>query len=246
MSTGPQFSSEALLASLPAKMARAAQAVVPAIADAARRTGADFGALFKMARLESGFRANASAAASSATGLFQFIDSTWLQTLRKHGAEAGIGDLPRAKALQLRNDPQIASLMAAHHMADNAAILQQALGRAPTDTDLYVAHFLGVGGASKFLRGLASTPDASAASMFPAAARANPAIFYQNGAPRSLAAVHQLLESRLNATPAPAPLPATLQAQLATTQGAPAKTGTAIAPAAAAQLAYLLLADLGG
>lgn len=253
---------DALLAALPAKMAGAAQRVLPAIADAARRTGADFGALFKMARLESGFRADARAGSSSAAGLFQFIDSTWLQMLRKHGADSGLagagvpGGLSRAQALQLRNDPAIASLMAARHMADNAAALERTLGRSPDETDLYLAHFLGLGGAGKFLTGLAAAPDTSGASLFPAAAKANPGIFYAGGNPRSLGEIHQLLAARLNATPAPADtrpppagtrLPAAMQAQLAAAGAAAADApGAAIAPAAAAQLAYLLLAELGG
>ncbi len=260
-----------MLATLPARMSGAARAVLPAIAQAAERTGADFNALFKMARLESSFRSNAKAATSSATGLFQFIDSTWLRMLEKHGPANGIGPMSRADALQLRNDPTIASLMAAEHMADNAAMLEQALGRGVDDTDLYLAHFLGPAGARKFLHNLAQTPTLAGASLLPAAARANPAIFYSGGAPRSLAEIHQLLAARLNSglgESLPRQLPAALNARIAAAPAAPAAPvntfandsagmihasglppgagRTSIPPAVAARFAYLLLAELGG
>src|SRR3546814_2495601 len=84
----------------------------------------------------------------------------------------------RQAILGLRNDPNVASLMAAEHASDNKAALESALGRPVTGTDLYLAHFLGLGGARSFLSTLASAPDRGAASIFPAAARAHRGIFY--------------------------------------------------------------------
>ena len=239
---------------------RAAAAVVPAIKAAAARAGVDFGALFNTARLESGFNPSARAASSSATGLFQFIDSTWLSMLKRHGAALGVGDLPQQQALSLRTDPHIASFMAAEHMADNAATLQQALGRAAGATDLYLAHFLGAGGAVRFLRRLADTPEMPGASILPAAAKANRAIFYANGAPRTLDQIHRLLGDRLagqvgrqDAAP-----PAAISAQPAVggserasspssldATARAAQPAMPVSPAQAARVAYLLLAEMG-
>ncbi len=235
-------------ASLPASLSRAAAQVLPALNAAAQRTGVDFAALFHTARLESGFNPAAKASTSSATGLFQFIDATWLSTLARHGPRHGIHAGSRSEALALRKDPEIASLMAAEHMADNKASLEARLGRAASPTDLYLAHFLGSGGALKFLANLAANPAQAAAEVLPAAARANRAIFFAAGSPRSLAEVQQLLEARFTGTPSPP------QAAATGTDVPPARAiagmDAAIAPnpaaaRRAAQAAYLLLADLG-
>ncbi|MBS3960354.1 MAG: transglycosylase SLT domain-containing protein [Sandarakinorhabdus sp.] len=190
---------------LPQPLARSAMLVLPALHNAAERTGVDFSFLFNTARLESSFRPDARAATSSATGLFQFIESTWLSTLRKHGAAHGIHPANREEALQLRRNPAVASLMAAEHAAENATRLRDGLGRNPTATDLYLAHFLGSNGAVRFLQGLAANPAMAAAEMLPAAARANKAIFFRDGAPRSLQGVHDLLARRFSGESRPAP-----------------------------------------
>ncbi|MCG2840067.1 transglycosylase SLT domain-containing protein [Sandaracinobacter sp. RS1-74] len=242
MSTGP-FSGSA--AALPPRLARAAAQMLPALSAAANRTGADFGALFNTARLESGFNPDARARTSSATGLFQFIDSTWLGTLARHGPAHGIGALPRSEALALRRNPMVASLMAAEHMADNARALQGGLGRAVGQTDLYLAHFLGVGGALKFLRELASSPGTAGATLLPAAARANRAIFYEGGAPRSLQQIYALLDNRLSGQPAP-PAEPRLPPVTGSPAVAPRGQSSVMPPAGAARIAYLLLAELGG
>src|SRR3546814_8318878 len=61
-----------------------------AIAQASRRTGMDFGYLYKQARNESGLRPDAKARTSSATGRYQFIDQSWLAALKRHGAKPGL------------------------------------------------------------------------------------------------------------------------------------------------------------
>src|SRR3546814_1987545 len=57
---------------------------------ASSSTGVDFAYLVAQAGQESGFRPDAQASGSSARGLFQFIDSTWLQMVRDHGAKYGL------------------------------------------------------------------------------------------------------------------------------------------------------------
>lgn len=227
------------------RLGAAAASVLPALRNAASRTGVDFDALFHTARLESGFNPAARARTSSATGLFQFIDSTWLATLAKHGAKHGIAAASTTEALALRKDPAVASLMAAEHMADNAAALSAKIGRAVDGAELYLAHFLGVGGAARFLSAMAVSPGMAASSLLPSAARANRAIFTdQKGNARSLAEVFSLLQRRFDggqatsakavAKPSPPPPPAAIAT------GADAQTARR-----AAQAAYLLLAQLG-
>ena len=196
----------------------AASRVQSAIAAAASRTGIDFGYLLGQAKLESGLNASARAGTSSASGLYQFIEQSWLAVVKQHGGEHGLGwaanniqQLPngrytvgdastRQAILGLRNDPTVASLMAAEHAGDNKAALEGALGRAATGADLYMAHFLGRAGATKFLRTMQSDPRASGADLFPAAANANRNVFYdQAGQPRSLAAIYQRFTDKLGA-----------------------------------------------
>ncbi len=188
-----------------------------AIAKASARTGVDFNYLLGQAQVESGLQTNARAGTSSATGLYQFVEQSWLGVVKAHGAEHGMqwaadsirqgsngryyvaDGATRHAILQLRNDPQASSLMAAEHAADNKAALEGALGRAATGTDLYMAHFLGLGGARQFLTTMQGNPDRSAAAMFPAAARANRSIFYgAGGQPRSLAEIYDKMAMRLD------------------------------------------------
>ncbi len=188
-----------------------------AIATASARTGVDFNYLLGQAQVESGLHANARAATSSATGLYQFVEQSWLGVVKAHGAEHGMqwasdsirqgsngryyvaDGATRQAILQLRNDPQASSLMAAEHAADNKSALENALGRTATGTDLYMAHFLGLGGARQFLTTMQAAPDRSAAAMFPAAARANRSIFYgAGGQPRSLSEIYDRMGAKLD------------------------------------------------
>lgn len=250
--------------------------VVSAIREAASRTGMDFGALLQTARVESRLNPQAKAATSSASGLFQFIDSTWMSTLKRFGAQHGLNPSTREEAMALRNDPLAASLMAAEHMGENIRHLQSRLGRAVDATDAYLAHFLGIGGAGEFLKKLATTPDAPANSAFPSAAKANKSIFYAEGAARSFREIHQLFARKLglggevSSPPAiqqaprlaapplslmdegPAADSATGESLMAALMGDGNERGTAdflqsaLPPAAKARIAYLLLAELGG
>ena len=188
-----------------------------AIALASQKTGIDFNYLLGQAQLESGMRANARAGTSSATGLYQFIDQSWLRVVKQHGAEHGLGwaanaisttssgrmtvsdPATRRAILDLRNDPQTASIMAAEHASDNKGAIERSLGRDATGTDLYMAHFLGLGGARSFLTAMQTSPNRSGATMFPAAARANRNIFYaSNGQPRTLEQIYDRFAAKLD------------------------------------------------
>ena len=220
--------------------------VQSAIALAANRTGIDFGYLLGQAKLESGLNAGARAGTSSARGLYQFIEQSWLAVVKQHGAEHGMGwaansirQLPngrysvgdaatRQAVLDLRNDPTAASLMAAEHAGDNKASLEASLGRAATGTDLYMAHFLGRGGATKFLKAMQANPRATGADLFPAAAGANRNVFYDSaGQPRSLAAIYQRFTDKLGAAAGGAPAAdASFETQALDLDGATVITGT--------------------
>lgn len=183
-----------------------------AIARAAEATGVDFQYLMAQAKIESSLNPNARAGTSSAAGLYQFTSGTWLTTLGRHAAEHGLGWVSdairqggmadpstRAQVMGLRYDPSVSALMAAELAGDNRDALYAQLGREPDSAELYLAHFLGAGGASQFLAALDADPSQSAAAILPKAAAANRGIFYQGGAPRSLAGVMDLIRSKVGA-----------------------------------------------
>ncbi|MFC3230143.1 transglycosylase SLT domain-containing protein [Marinibaculum pumilum] len=200
-----------------AQAAGAPRDIAQAIGNASRRTGVDFAYLVAQARQESSFRPAVEAATSSATGLYQFIDQTWLGTVKAHGAKHGLGayaglirtdasgrhsiadPADRQAVLDLRKDPEIASLMAAEHARENGLALEQALNRPANATDLYMAHFLGVEGAKDFLQARDADPGRAAADLFPRAARANRGVFYDaGGQPRSLEQVYDRFAAKFD------------------------------------------------
>lgn len=132
---------------------------------------ADVGAttVNKIIGIESGGNPNAKNPRSSAEGLGQFTDGTWLATLDTHRPD--LAGLPRAEKLKLKFDPQIAREMTAAHTKDNETFLRSN-GLPVTEGSLYLAHFAGAGGAKKLLR---ADPGASAVSVLgEQAIKANP------------------------------------------------------------------------
>jgi hypothetical protein len=174
----------------------------------------DFNFLLAQAKLESNLDPNARASTSSAAGLYQFIGGTWLDTLNRHGAEHGLDWVGstisgngrratisdpgvRAQVMAMRYDPDVSALMAAELTRDNAADLSGFLGREPDPAELYLAHFLGAAGARNFIGALQNSPDTPASTLFPKAAAANRAIFFDGGRPRAVAEVMDLLRGKV-------------------------------------------------
>lgn len=170
-------------------------AVRAAIRRAADATGVNFSLLVETARRESAMNPHARAGTSSATGLFQFIESTWLDMVRRHGAQHGLGaeaaalqqgadPATRQNILALRNDAELSARMAGELARENAEHLQSRLGRAPSAGELYAAHVMGPAGAVKLIEAAANGAP-SAAAIFPREAAANRGLFYANGEARS-------------------------------------------------------------
>ena len=87
--------------------------------------------------------------------------------------------------------------MAAVLTQSNSFQLTGKIGRRPTDAELYMAHFMGVGGAAKLIANAEDNPQASGARLFPNAAAANRSIFYDStGRARSVSEVYSVLTSR--------------------------------------------------
>src|SRR5690606_19081172 len=125
-----------------------------------------------------------------ATGLFQFIESTWLDMVRRHGPAHGLAaeaaalrqganaDM-RREILALRSDPELSARMAGELARENAGALQARLGRAPSAGELYAAHVMGAGGALRLIEA-AQHGVTDAAALFPREAAANRGLFYAN------------------------------------------------------------------
>ncbi|MGH6683170.1 MAG: lytic transglycosylase domain-containing protein [Pseudolabrys sp.] len=189
--------------------------VAGAIRDAARSTGASFEYLLTAARIESNLNPAAQASSSSAKGLYQFIDQTWLATLKNAGPAHGYGQYAdaitmsadghyevadpnqRAAIMRLRSDPTASATMAGAFTQNNATQLATAIGRMPTEGELYIAHFLGSDGASRLINAATTQPRTNATNLFPQAAAANPGIFRNKaGQPRSAGEVYAALTGR--------------------------------------------------
>ena len=185
------------------------------------RTGVAFSYLAELASVESRFDPTTRSASSSATGLYQFTEDTWLQVLRAHGEKYGLADyvaqieyVPngsgggrlvvgdpewRQRLLDLRYSARISALMAAEFANDNERKLVSALNREVNSTDLYFAHFLGVADAIAFLSLLQVMPYQIAGKLFPVAASANGAIFHPPGEKaRTVAEVYELFERKFD------------------------------------------------
>jgi hypothetical protein len=192
--------------------------ILDTLRQASRSTGVDFAYLVSQAAQESGFRTDAQAKTSSARGMFQFIESTWLDMVRDHGAKYGLADqaakigsgndgrprvadpAERQAILALRDDPRIASAMAAEYARGNQALLSREFGVEVGKTELYLGHFLGANGASKFLTAFRDRPDMPAADLMPEAAAANTGVFFDSaGRKRSVGDIHAYFTRKLEA-----------------------------------------------
>jgi hypothetical protein len=176
-----------------------ASPVVDAIRQGAERTGASFDYLLTTAKKESALDPAAQARSSSASGLFQFIEQTWLGLVKADGAKLGLGQYANAittradgthvvsdpaarqAILNLREDPKVASVLAGTLTQRNRDVLATDLGREPSAGDLYVAHFLGARGAAQLIDTAQRSPNRPAATDFPDAAAANRSIFFDKG-----------------------------------------------------------------
>lgn len=117
---------------------------VAAIEAAAAKHGVKPDTLHKIAAIESDNNPDAVNPNSSAKGLFQFTNAT--------AKQYGLSDPKDAGA---------SADAAARLLLDNQKSLKQALGRDPTDAELYLAHQQGAGGAAKLL----ANPNANAVAL---------------------------------------------------------------------------------
>ena len=190
------------------------QGLAHVLNSAGDKSNVDFDYLLQTAIRESSLNPEAKAPTSSAVGLFQFLESTWLQVMKEQGPRLGYqqyadaisvdadGDYVvrnkamRKEILALREDPQIAADMAAAFTQSNGDYLAAKFGKHPSPGELYIAHFLGPQGAEKLFRAGLENPDQIAAKLFPKQAKANPQIFNNSGEPRTIRELYRALVAK--------------------------------------------------
>lgn len=200
-----------------------ARAVRAALNEAAEATGVGFEVLYNMARRESSLDPGAKAKTSSAAGLFQFIDQTWLGMVKMHGARHGLAEeaaaitegptgkyvvadpKKREDILNLRFNPVKAAALAGELVQENKLGLERRLGRAVNSAEIYAAHFLGAGGAAKLL---SAPPDETAARLLPKAAAVNRGVFYDGARARTVGEVMASIAKSMGEGPGAAAPPA--------------------------------------
>ncbi len=169
--------------------------LVDLIVRASRVVGADPTLLMAVADKESSFSTGVKAKTSSATGLYQFIEQTWLGVIYEFGARHGlaaeakligrsgrqfvIGDAgERQRILDMRREPYVSALLAAEMLKRDTLRLERAMGRHLTGGEIYLIHFLGPDAAQTFIETMEETPGVKAAELLPRPAQANRPIFY--------------------------------------------------------------------
>lgn len=196
-------------------------ALAAVITRAGDKSGVDFDYLVQTAMRESSLNPDAKASTSSATGLFQFIESTWLEVLKTDGPSLGYSEqarhiqrnsdgtfvvpnaAKRAEILEMRHNPQMSADLAAAFTRSNGEFLTEKFGRHPSPGELYIAHFLGAGGAQRMFEAGLSNPDQIAADIFPRQAEANRAIFFDREGAKTIREVYQSLVTKHTQSVAP-------------------------------------------
>ena len=191
--------------------------LVHSILKAAHVTGVDPVYMMTLADVESSLSPEAKAPTSSAQGLFQFIDRTWLEIVYLHAADYGFGaaaqairmvdgdpvvsDRDREWIMNLRTDPYFSALMAGELIKDVERVLHAQGERELAEAELYLAHFLGAGSAVRFLEVLDQDPNMRASKLFPKAAKANAGLFMDGKGrrrrPVSVAELYNKIDSQI-------------------------------------------------
>lgn len=156
----------------------------------------------KQAGIDYGFTTQIKDAAgkptSSAVGVTQMTGGTFLGLMKNPDIAAAIqpyvktdlSKLTDAELLELRKDRTVSILSGGAYAAQNTKTLENALGRSVSSAEVYMAHFMGAGGAIGFINAYQNNPSQSAAKLMPKAAEANKPVFYKDGKELSVSEIY--------------------------------------------------------
>lgn len=184
---GAPAANQSLYASLPqAETKDDAKALVQ---QTAQSMGIDPKLAMTTVAMESGFRGDAKAGTSSATGLYQFTKGTWSDMMKKHAKDYGI------PADTSADDKRANAIMGVKYLEENLSKAKSS-GLPEDITSAYMMHFMGPQGGRKAL-GLQD--NAIMADVFPSQASANKTMFYnEDGSPRSKAQFLEHVNNKIN------------------------------------------------
>lgn len=152
----------------------------------------------RIAMAESGGKNNAvnPTKGATASGKYQFIESTWKEMVDKHNLGYSLND---------RFNPEKSQKVMELFTKENENYLTKKLGRSLNDADLYSAHFLGAGGAEKFLKTVNKNPNKLATEHFSGKVLSdNKSVMYnKDGSPRTVEGVYAELGRRMGDTSSP-------------------------------------------
>lgn len=132
--------------------------------------------------------ANVKGGATSAKGLYQFVDGTWKMMMERYAKKYGIA--PNTPP----SDARANAILGIQYLIDNYNSLKKTVGKV-TDTSLYMAHFLGPGGAARFL----NAPHTASVSQVVGkrSLDANPAVFKGRGGYKTVGQVLVDFENKM-------------------------------------------------
>ncbi|PCJ02649.1 MAG: hypothetical protein COB14_01435 [Alphaproteobacteria bacterium] len=174
------------------------------IYDASITTQTDFELLLITAMIESDLGRVTKSSTSSARGIFQYIEPTWLILIKRYGVRIGKktyadtieintesylpemirhSQFTKKDVLDLRNNTKIASLIKAYQLKDEAKIVAKyKAGQRINATDHYIVHMLGLSQARTFYALLRNESSNILTNLnnkgFKEAIRLNPTFFY--------------------------------------------------------------------
>ena len=147
--------------------------IIDTLHQVSQETGADFQQLIITAMIESDLGRVTISSKSTARGVYQFIEPTWLVLMKRYGNRIGYqsyadaitfnaethhpevkGGIPlRQKILDLRYDNRISALLKTYQAQDEKRVLARFKnGQNITVTDHYIAHMLGLSLARTFYK----------------------------------------------------------------------------------------------
>ena len=150
--------------------------------------------LRKLTLAESGGNPNAKNPMGTASGKYQFIESTWKNMTKKYGLNYTLDD---------RFDPKKSEQVTRLFTAENENYLKSKVGRELNDGDRYLAHFLGAGGASNLLSTMQKNPNAPISTvMSPNAINSNRSVTVnKDGSLKTVSDVYNWASKKMSVKP---------------------------------------------
>jgi hypothetical protein len=181
------------------------EAIRAKITEFSAQAGVSPGLVAKIMRIESNFNPNTKASSSSARGLGQFIDETWIEMVLRYGKKYGItgsgtnGEITAADAKSQRANIDLQIAMTAEFTKHGLALHEKfkSANAYSEDASVYAHHNLGLSEASKLLQALRDNPTQRVEKVLQKSSIRNNPSLYKNG--QTVAQVYEVLVKKMQA-----------------------------------------------